>query len=293
MKIRRMSLPMGWYPHAAQGVDSALKGWELKSGSTTRAVISPHAGWFFSGKLAALALSSLCSDVQTIIIAGGHLPGGEGILFAEEDAVQTPLGTLAIDSSLRAVLQKELSGKADNYADNTVEVLLPAVHYFFPDVKIIWMRLSADMSSYAAGKIIAEKAAELHRSVAVIGSTDLTHYGSTYNFAPHGSGPSALDWVKNTNDKRFIEAVREGDAETILSRAESESSACSPGAVLCALGFIEKYKELSGSQNEISNEQHNPVATLLEWTTSADVLRAAGEKKAQDSFVGYAAFEFK
>jgi AmmeMemoRadiSam system protein B len=285
MNIRRMTLPLGWYPHVAQGVDSFLKGQVLKAGSKTRAVISPHAGWFFSGKLAALALSSLCSDIETIIVAGGHLSGGAGVLFAEEDAVQTPQGALVIDDELRAILKKELFGKADKYADNTVEVLLPAVHYFFPNVKIIWMRLSSDISSYNAGKIIAEKATELGRSVAVIASTDLTHYGDAYDFMPKGRGAAALDWVKNINDKRFIEAVLAGNAETILSRAQSDSSACSPGAVLCALGFAEKHAELAAAGA--------PVATLLEYTTSADVLRDMGEKKEPDSFVGYAAFEFE
>jgi AmmeMemoRadiSam system protein B len=264
-------LPSGWYPHSAQGVKDFLQDFSLSSASQARAVLSPHAGWFFSGRLAAQAIASLHSDIDTIVVAGGHLPPHASVLFAEEDEIETPMGALKIDTELRALLKKELDGKADSAADNTVEVLLPVVHYFFPTARLIWMRLPACMRAFEAGKIIGEKAAALQRRVAVIASTDLTHYGRCYDFTPKGFGAAALQWVKEVNDKRFIKALESGDPEEVLKRALHENSACSPGAVLCALGFSPG------------------AARLLAYTTSADIMRATGEKGAPDSFVGYAA----
>jgi AmmeMemoRadiSam system protein B len=272
-KIRKMMLPSGWYPHRAQGVKEFLQDFSLSGASEARAVISPHAGWFFSGRLAAQAIASLYADIDTIIVAGGHLPSNASVLFACEDEIQTPLGALKIDTELRSHLQGALDGKADMSADNTVEVLLPAVHYFFPMARLIWMRLPACMRAFEAGKIIGEKAAALQRRVAVIASTDLTHYGACYDFAAHGSGAAALQWVKEVNDKRFIEAFESGDPEEILKRARDENSACSPGAVLCALGFSQC------------------AAHLLGYTTSADLMCETGESP-PDSFVGYASAVF-
>jgi AmmeMemoRadiSam system protein B len=105
INVRRMVLPAGWYPHVGDGVNAFLKDYTLSDASRTRAVVSPHAGWFFSGAAMARAISSLQKNIDTIIVAGGHLGAGSDFLFAAEDAVQTPRGALFIDSELREHLQ--------------------------------------------------------------------------------------------------------------------------------------------------------------------------------------------
>jgi AmmeMemoRadiSam system protein B len=244
-------------------------------GRFSRAVVSPHAGWYYCGRLAARGISCLEPSVQTIAVLGGHLPAGHPPLFAPEDAAKTPFGPMPIDAELRSVLQKELDGKEDVYRDNTVEVLLPMVRYFFPDAMLLWLRLPAEMSSFEAGKKLAQKAAELNRKAAVIASTDLTHYGANYNFSPMGAGEAALKWVEEVNDANFIRAVESGAAEEALLHAGRDCSSCSPGAVLGAMGFA----LTAGLGN----------AKLLEYGTSAD-MRDNGE--VPDSFVGYAAMAF-
>jgi AmmeMemoRadiSam system protein B len=115
------------------------------------------------------------------------------------------------------------------------------------------------------------------------GSTDLTHYGPSYDFCPKGRGKAAIEWVKNVNDRRFIEAVTSGVPEdVILERAVTENSACSAGAVLCAAGFASETR-VAGSVTSL------PPAKLLAYSTSADV---SGTSTNADSFVGYAAIEF-
>jgi AmmeMemoRadiSam system protein B len=214
---------------------------------------------------------SLTRDLETLVLIGGHLSRRSGPLIAEEDAVETPLGEAPLDRELGDAVSQALGCKPDRYADNTVEVLVPMARYLFPDTKLLWLRFPASIEMFEAGREIARIAGRLRRKLAVLGSTDLTHYGDNYDFKPQGEGVQALAWVRELNDARFIAATRSGDPEVILRRAEEERSACSAGAVLGALGFALE----SGAAN----------AELLAYGTSAD--QSPGE--VPGSFVGYAA----
>jgi AmmeMemoRadiSam system protein B len=278
MQIREYSLPAGWYPRDASEVSAEISRFlsNSPSGETcSGAAVCPHAGWYYSGRIAAAGAASLDKDADTVAVFGGHLPAGYPVLFAMEDAVMTPFGPMQIDSDLRSVLQKELDGKEDRFRDNTVEVLLPMVRYFFSDARLLWLRLPADMTSFEAGKAVSRAAAKLGRKINVVASTDLTHYGRNYSFSPQGTGPAALRWVREINDAAFIKAVESGNSGEALRRAEKDFSACSAGAVLGAMGFAEE----TGLNR----------ARLLEYGTSADT-REDGE--VPDSFVGYAAMAF-
>jgi AmmeMemoRadiSam system protein B len=204
-------------------------------------------------------------------------------LFAMEDGAETPLGAMEIDGELRALFSGETGGAADRHADNTVEVLLPMVKYFFPRAKLLWVRLPADPASFEAGKILARCARTLGRDLKALGSTDLTHYGANYGFSPRGSGREALDWVKTVNDRRFIEAVLEGNPGAALARAEGEKSACSAGAALGCLGFAAE------SAARAADAGTAPAGELLAYGTSAD---RAEDGECPDSFVGYAAIRW-
>jgi AmmeMemoRadiSam system protein B len=273
MNVREPILPQGWYPRDPEKIRQFLADTEATP-KTAAVAIAPHAGWYFSGSLAARSVSALRNNIATVVVIGGHLPADAPILLAEEEGVRTPFGVMAIDSELRDLLKERLEHRADRYQDNTVEVLLPMVHYFFPDSKLLWLRFPGDLSSYDAGITLAETAKELGRSLAVVGSTDLTHYGSNYGFSPKGRGAAALNWVKNTNDAAFIKAVLDGERAEVLRCADNDRSSCSVGAVLGALGFAQHTGCKKGK--------------LLEYRTSADI---TGEE-APDSFVGYAAISW-
>jgi len=274
MQIRDYSLPAGWYPRDSASVSSFLSGLK-KAERAGLAAIAPHAGWYYSGRISARAVSSLQPDAEVIAVLGGHLPSGHPPLFAMEDAVKTPFGPMPIDTEMRSLLLKELNGVEDRYRDNTVEVLLPMARYFCPDAKLLWLRLGADLKSFESGKIIAQTAEKIKRKINVLASTDLTHYGSNYGFSPRGKGKAALKWVREENDAAFIKAVKSGDSEEVLRCAEDDFSSCSAGAVLGAMGFAQT-RGLGGAE-------------LLEYATSADVDES---DDIPDSFVGYAAFAF-
>ncbi|MDR2634292.1 MAG: AmmeMemoRadiSam system protein B [Treponema sp.] len=279
MTLRKRALPQGWYPQDEEEIRRFLSPFSPQA-RKARAALAPHAGWAYSGAIAATAVSALDSQADTVVIIGGHLPAGLPPLFAEEDWVDSPLGTMEMDRELRSLLRKELQHKhfrrgtaADRYQDNTVEVLVPLVRYFFPQSWLLWLRLPAEMASFEAGSVLFHAGKALNRDMVVLGSSDLTHYGEHYDFSPMGTGKKALDWVREVNDRQFIESLLEGKAERILERALEDRSACCMGAVLATLGFAQAAGAGSGE--------------LLAYGTSADASGPGGE--VPGSFVGYAA----
>jgi AmmeMemoRadiSam system protein B len=310
VSLRKSSLPPGWYPRDPGKIGDFLEQCALsddltaykQSGGVPRriiAAVAPHAGWYYSGSIAALAVAALSAGFtasaqpDTVAVIGGHLPEGMPALFAPEDAVDTPLGAMEIDSSLRSSLLsglRELDGfraGEDRYEDNTVEVLLPMVKYFFPQAKLIWLRLPADNRSFEAGSILARTAASGGKNLAVLGSTDLTHYGANYRFSPRGYGKEALEWVQTVNDRRFIETVETGDPAAVKERAEKEHSACSAGAVLGVMGYAAAVRAERG--NTADGKTVGSSGKLLAYGTSADI-SIKEDGTIPDSFVGYGAF---
>ncbi|MGA2479571.1 MAG: AmmeMemoRadiSam system protein B, partial [Spirochaetia bacterium] len=231
------------------------------------AVVVPHAGWEYSGSLALEVLSRISRSIDTIVIIGGHLGPADGILCAYEDAYDTPLGSIPADLELLAELRTALPIREDRYADNTVEIQLPFLRHLFPNAHALGMRASPSAEAGHLGGALARAANTLGKRIAVAGSTDLTHYGTSYGFAPAGSGEPAQKWVREVNDRRFIDSLLALDFDAALERALSERSACSAGGALAALSFA---REKGVSRGE-----------LVRYMTSLDVRPA-------ESFVGYA-----
>ncbi len=240
MKLRKRMLPPGWYPDSKERILDMIRCWNkdvVISQKTGVAGVAPHAGWTFSGGIAASVFQYLKPDPDTVIIIGGHLPEGAGIYIALEDGFQTPLGNLQADRAMVEALQERMAVKPDLFEDNTVEIQLPLVKYFMPDAEIVWIRVEHSKTSIALGKMIKETADELEKSVVVIGSTDLTHYGPSYGFSTHGSGEKAVEWVKKTNDRIFIEAMVHLHLEEALDVSRINRSACSAGGAVAAGAF--------------------------------------------------------
>lgn len=231
--------------------------------------IIPHAGWYFSGRLAALVMHLCAQKLQPDLVAvfGGHLGGGSGIAYADE-AWDTPLGPVEIDQSFtkELVSQADLDVEGAMTNDNTVEIQMPLVKHFFPSARLVALRAPHSDKAVRIGRLVAELAAEQSKSILAFGSTDLTHYGANYGFAPHGFGSAAVRWVKEVNDKGFVELAVKMDASGLLDHAAQNQSACSAGAAAAAVAAC---RQMGASKG-----------TLLDYYTSHDISPG-------DSFVGY------
>lgn len=270
MKIRRRVLPPGWYPGDESETRLAIRNYlrGLPAGEEKAwAGVVPHAGWEFSGKVALEVFSCLIKNPATIVVVGGHLGPHDGILAAFEDAYETPLGIIEADLELLEEIGKEVILREDRYGDNTVEIQLPFIKYLFPDTRVLSFRAAPARESIELGRAIRLAAEKSGRQVAVIGSTDLTHYGNNYGFQPAGEGKTALKWVKEINDRGFIERMLEMNGEEALRHARENHSACSAGGAVAALAFARQ----SGYTR----------SRLLRYLTSYDV-------HPSESFVGYA-----
>jgi len=276
MNLRARGLEEGWYPADAKGVRAAVEEWErtleMDPERAAGAGVAPHAGWYFSGRLAWDTLRRARCDTQTVIVAGGHRPPGSAPLAAREEAFQTPLGPIPADRDLAVALEAYIRLEPDVWQDNTVEVLLPLVMLRFPEARVLWLRVPNDETAEGMGAAAARAAGDLGRKVYFLASTDLTHYGPNYGFTPKGLGSEALDWVREVNDGGIIRSILALDAREVVRRGNQDRAACSPGAVAAAIGFARAAGFTS--------------PRLCGYYTSRDI-------HPSDSFVGYCSVSYQ
>ncbi len=277
MNRRGRALPRGWYPvdkkECQLEIESYIEGWSPSQPQFIKGLggIVPHAGWYFSGKLAARVFYSLKlkNKVEVVVLYGGHLSTEDHPRIVTEEACETPFGDIQIHTGFIKNLMKSMDVKKENptSGDNTIEIQLAMVKYFFPDSKLVAIRSPLSLKAEMLGKKVAEIAKKEGISLIAIGSTDLTHYGPNYGFLSKGIGTASVEWVKKENDKGFIDRALRMDAEGLLKHALENDSACSAGAAISAMATCQAL----GAEKGI----------LLDYSTSYDVMP-------DDSFVGYA-----
>ncbi|MDR2588947.1 MAG: AmmeMemoRadiSam system protein B [Spirochaetales bacterium] len=226
------NLPSGWYPETEEEILSSIASWLPAREKKAKLCVVPHAGWFFSGALAWQGITAL-SPAKTLIVLGGHLSPHSPILASFCDAFETPLGPLETDTALLEEISSEIHLQPDTPGDNTTEIQLPLIKHAFPQAKALCLRVPPGSLALALGGLLARLAHE-GRSLAVVASTDLTHYGPGYGFAPKGTGPSAEKWVKEENDAPFLAALAAGDYNEALRLGLAHKAACSAGAAAAA-----------------------------------------------------------
>ena len=280
MQLRTRFLPQGWYPDSARECRREIEGFlqyinNFQFDDTLfRGGLVPHAGWYFSGRLAALVMHACARGPKPDVVAlfGGHLGSGPGIIYADQ-AWETPIGPIECDLDLVRPLTEQLvlSPEGVHTNDNTVEIQIPLVKYFFPESRLVALRAPHSEKALELGQRLAQLAEAQGKIMVAIGSTDLTHYGPNYGFSPRGSGPEAVRWVREVNDRGFIEKCLLMDGPGLLRHAAENSSACSAGGAAAAVSACRTMGRQEGR--------------LLDYYTSYDVMPG-------QSFVGYAGIVF-
>jgi len=251
---------------------------------TIVAGIVPHAGWFFSGSLAAMVFSAIKKQngsVDTFVIFGAaHRYHGPEPAVYDKGAWLTPLGEIQIDEELaREILQSGPSSAnpgAHTY-EHSIEVQVPFVQHLFPDAKILPVLTPPANQAIELGGALATIAKQADKKIVFIGSTDLTHYGPRYGFAPMGTGQKALEWASEVNDRQFIDFALEMQPEKMLSTAEENYNACGSGAAAAAVAAA---KQLGKTQG-----------TLLAHSNTNAIMADKMDSRSSES-VGYAAIVF-
>ncbi|NOG84361.1 MAG: AmmeMemoRadiSam system protein B [Candidatus Scalindua sp. SCAELEC01] len=145
-------------------------------------LISPHAGYVYSGRVMGSVFSGIVVPDTVVILAPNHTGLGSPFSIWPEGCWRTPLGKVPTDVEL---VQKIIGScdlvKIDQEAhvrEHSAEVLLPFLQYLNPLVKIavIVIRSNRYKDLKVFGKSIGEVLLKIRRNALVIASSDMTHY---------------------------------------------------------------------------------------------------------------------
>ncbi len=218
--------------------------------------VSPHAGYMYSGQIAAHLYSKLAEDgfPDTFVILGpNHTGMGSGIAVTTED-FETPLGVAKVDKELAKAIRRDLIDEDPeaHRHEHSVEVQIPFLQYVSPDIRFVpvSMMIQDLESAVSVGKTI--KNALKGKDAVVIASTDMSHYVAK-EVARKKDG-LAIDAIEAMDPKRLWNVVRDHNI-----------SMCGYGPVIATMTACEGGK-----------------AVLLKYATSGDV-------QPMRDVVGYAA----
>jgi AmmeMemoRadiSam system protein B len=281
--LRRAVFAGSWYPGTAAACKADIERFLAEAPPREPGIprpvggIVPHAGWVYSGAVACEVVQALAAGPPPDVVAvfGSHLHASSPSVLMPAGAWETPFGPLPVAAELAAELSTRFPFRIETPArfaqDNTIELQLPFVKYFFPDAALLAAGLAPTEVSLRVADFVVDACRRRGLSLRVLGSTDLTHYGEHYGFSGHGAGPRAVRWVRDENDRAVIEAMLALDPQRVMAEAGSRQNACCPGAAAAA---IQAGRSLGATKAE-----------TLRYATSYD--RSPGE-----SFVGYVGVVF-
>jgi AmmeMemoRadiSam system protein B len=176
-------------------------------------LICPHAGYLYSGPVAASAYYELASDGKpdTVVLLGpNHTGYGTALSLMREGVWQTPLGKVEIDIKMADSILNETSVvDVDDLAhryEHSLEVQLPFLQFLYGDsfkiVPICFLMQDYE-SAVEVGRAL-EEALDATNTV-VIASSDMTHYEPAKVAAKKDQ--AALQAVTEMDAKRFYETI--------------------------------------------------------------------------------------
>ncbi|HOR42615.1 MAG TPA: AmmeMemoRadiSam system protein B [Atribacterota bacterium] len=236
-------------------------------------VISPHAGFMFSGPVAAHSYFQLSLEKtpKTIIILGPNHRGSRGdISLMSKGQWETPLGVLEIDdlTASELIAQDENKFIKDDLQahllEHSIEVQLPFLQFIYPanEYKILPVGITNQQLSvmkYMA-EIICQTIKDNSREFLLIASSDFNHYEDQE--ITRRKDAEAIKQIINMNSSQLYKVIQDNDA-----------SICGPGPISVV---IEVCKRLGIKEGK-----------LLKYATSGDV------SGIYDQVVGYASIIFQ
>jgi AmmeMemoRadiSam system protein B/AmmeMemoRadiSam system protein A len=245
--IRNPVVAGQFYPGKAEQLKAMIKGMINENAVRVDVIgtILPHAGYVYSGPVVGATLSRINFKDIFIIMGPNHTGSGKPLSIMTEGTWETPLGQVEVDSELgkrilaeSRLLQEDVG--AHRY-EHCIEVQLPFLQYFKPDVKIVPIILS-----YASGDIykeigmqIARAIQGLNKNVVIVASSDMNHYETQES--------------TNKKDNLAIEAILDLNEDELLKRVDTHDITMCGYAPAAAL--ISAAKELGATGAELVRYQ--------------------------------------
>jgi MEMO1 family protein len=231
-------------------------------------IISPHAGYAYSGSVAANGYYQVSNmNYESVIITGpNHYGIGSGVATMRQSLWKTPLGDVEVNTDFADTISKNTVIDMDDFShirDHCLEVQLPFLQCIRKDdtfrIVPIIMNLQDIETAKDVGRTIAQAITSASTKALLIASSDFTHYEP--NEEAHRKDLELIDTILSLDVSSFY---------AVLERLDI--SACGYGAIASIMIAV---KELGASKAE-----------LLRYATSGDT---TGDKS---SVVGYASIVF-
>jgi AmmeMemoRadiSam system protein B/AmmeMemoRadiSam system protein A len=273
--VRKPAVAGAFYPDDAEAlanmVDTFLEAVRGVDGEPIGLVV-PHAGYVYSGWVAAYAFRQLEGvDYDTIVIIGPnhYLPGFEDISVYAHGAYETPLGLVPVDEEVAGALidaHERITFHPEAHAqEHSIEVQLPFLQRLYQDLRIVPIVIgqptekNVDILSQALVQVLPGRRALL------IASSDMSHYPA-YEDAVRVD-TATLAAMETGNPQLVIDTVREHLAEGVTNLG---TCLCGEGPVLAVLKAA---PQLGADQ-----------VTILQYANSADSPFVSGDRS---RVVGY------
>jgi AmmeMemoRadiSam system protein B len=264
-KVRRPAVAGQFYASSVQGLKNQIEQLIDKKAQkrNVKACMLPHAGYMYSGRVAAETVSGINLREKIVLLGPNHTGYGQPFSIMTEGIWQTPLGEVKIDSTLAKdilshcdYLKEDSSG---HMYEHCLEVELPFLQYFKTDFSIVPIVFMSDEleALKEIGRQIASaiKDAQAQDSTLIVASSDMTHYESQD--------------LAEKKDQEAIQAILELDADKLMEKVmRLNISMCGYAPVAVMLSAARELGATKGS--------------LIKYQTSGEV---TGDK---ESVVGYA-----
>ena len=234
-----------WYPGTEQAIRALAEKWERTiaeedaggesaAPAKSNVLLLPHAGWAYSGEVAwrAARLVRGAGFRRVVILAPSHRAWIENRLVApESDAVETPLGEIKVDREwidrlalLAPVLRSDRLHAAEHSAQIEYPLLQLALGKGFAVAPLVMGSFGEDQM----GMCVRALARLVDDRTLLVLSSDFTHYGDDFSYAPYGT--------KGGEDVRAKAAAVDAEAFAFMSRRDADGFAAyirKTGATIC------------------------------------------------------------
>lgn len=180
--LRKAMHAGSWYPAQRSDIEEYFVAGVPRR--DVMAVMSPHAGWQYSGRIAGELFSTILPAAHYVLIGPNHYGTGEDISVYPRGAWATPLGELPVNQKLAAAIVSRSSfARTDMQAhsqEHSLEVLMPFIKYSNPsaDIVPIAMRDYSPDVCKDLGTAIADAITELNiaDTTILVASSDMSHF---------------------------------------------------------------------------------------------------------------------
>jgi AmmeMemoRadiSam system protein B len=221
MKIRPCAVAGMFYPRDPHHLEQLLEKFfrNKDQGRDAAGIVAPHAGYPYSGEVAAWAYGAIpVSFSGTFIIIGPSHRGYHTCISTIP--WETPLGIVENDPDLASLLDIE-TDEVSHRDEHSLEVQVPFIKYRFPRARILPILMGDQDYQNAemlAGMVVSMVGKSGRDDIRLVASSDFSHYVPAE--------------AARTNDRYAIEALRDLDVREFYRRvAERRVSACGVGPI--------------------------------------------------------------